>query len=931
MSARRTRIAHLLFAAAVLCTGLAVVLPAAPTEAVASAGSSAVTKSVTATRVFLDENGNATEASRNQVQLTVSQTQNLRGRQEVHVAWSGAHPTGGTVGDPNSADGRNQEYPFVLLQCRGVDTTGTVPKGQERLTQETCWTQTSVERYVSAASQTPSWRFDADAAAEEREPVVGEPESLPAECAEVSEPPTAHWLPFRAAGGTVYYGGPDPGVGCTPTPPESDDAEAGGLPSNTTYGITGVDGTGQSDFAVWTAAENASLGCSATVSCSLVAVPIVGVSCDAWGTRLPSPQTAKSGDPLTDTQKAAADTTCRKTGAYLPGESKSSQTSDQAVRGNLWWSPSNWKNRITVPLGFAATGEVCDALSKKTPIKIMGSTALNELTASWRPTFCTSKDLFTFTHVQQADSLARSLVDTGQIDAAFSSAPRDGGYLRPIVQAPIALGGFAIAFTIDDANRQRRETLKLNARLVAKLMTASYAAMPVIQDNDPNLRPGAPLNITLDPEFQALNPGLPASTNLEAAATLQSFSANSDLIWALTSWINGDPEARAWIDGAPDQWGMRINGAYQGLKLPVDNWPLLDDSLAPDWYREQNACYDRSPTPMMQLIANPVSNLSTVLLNMQFATSTVSTVCKYDGYDQTTLPLKQQGRQTVGYRFVLGLVSLSAARRYNLRTAALQTSSTDGTGRDFHAEGRSFVTADDAGLKAAAALLEPDDEAVTWELDDQDLSTDAGTAAYPGALPIYAVVPTQGLEEETATDLAKLLCYASDDGQVPGAANGQLPGGYLPLTEANGLGAQHDYLLSSAAAVRAQAGDVPALDAEAPSQEEACDFSPPTTSSPKPTPTKGADPTAAPSVAAPVAPVPDVTVPSASDSKGTAPSGSAGPVTEAQTRLTSGQASSFGRLGVPGLLVLAVLCALAGTLVRWLDPIAAAVTARRRR
>jgi len=353
---RRNQVAHALFAVAFLAAGVAVVLPASPTAAKATDGS--FTKSVTATRVFVDENGNETTASSNQVKVTVSQTKDVRGRQEVHVAWEGAVPTGGVVSDPNTSDGRNEEYPFVLLQCRGVDTTGTAPKGQVKLSPETCWTQTSPERYIAAASHTPAWRFDAFAAAADRGAVVGAPDPLPDPCAELSEPLTARWLPFRAADGQVYYGGPDPNVGCSSLPPESDSAESGGLPSNTTYGITGTDGRGETDFAVWTAAENASLGCSVDVSCALVAVPIVGISCDAWGTRLPadSPQATRVGDPLTDSQRATADATCRKTGAYQPGESKSSQTSDQAVRGNLWWSASNWRNRVTVPLTFAATG-----------------------------------------------------------------------------------------------------------------------------------------------------------------------------------------------------------------------------------------------------------------------------------------------------------------------------------------------------------------------------------------------------------------------------------------------------------------------------------------------------------------------------------------------------------------------------------------------
>ena len=923
----RKRVAHGLFAASFLAAGLAIFLPAPPTEA-QSAADAGVTQSVVATRTFFNQDGSETDAGSHDITLNVGQTTNLRGRQEIHVSWDGAVPTGAIVGDPNSSDGKNQEYPFVLLQCRGIDTTDSVPEGQVQLSPETCWTQTSTERYTSAATHTPSWRFDGYAEAGDRGPVVGAPDPLPEICTTLSEPLTARWLPFRAAGGEVYYGGPDPNVGCSSLAPESDSAEGGGLPSNTTYGITGRDGHGAADFAVWTAAENASLGCSAEVECALVAVPIVGVSCDAYGTKLPAGtvQTTRTGDPLTESQMATGDATCRRTGAYPAGQPVGSQTTDQAVRGNLWWSASNWRNRITVPLSFAPTGSVCDVLSAETPQKLLGSVVANELTASWRPKFCTTKKLFTFTHVQQSDALARTLVNAGEIGAALSTAPREGGYSRPVVQAPTAFGGFAIAFNIDDSNQQRQTSLNLNARLVAKLLTSSYPAVAVMRDNHPSIG-GNPFNITLDPEFQALNPGLPASANLEAAAALQISSSSSDLVWALTSWITADPEARAWLNGYPDPWGMKVNEAYRGLDLPVDNWPLRDDYVAPQYYQDQNACYGHSPTPFMQLIANPVSNLSTVLFNMQYANSALLTVCKYDGYDQTTLPLRQQGRQVVGHRFVLGLVSLSAAQRYNIHTASLQTMSTVAPSKSFtNTDGRTFAASDTTGLRGAAAILEPDVEDGLWTLDYKALSTEEGAHAYPGAMPVYAVIPTQGLEPETATQLAKFLCYSEDNGQVSGQANGQLPAGYLPVNGTNGLKAQHDYVLSAVAAVRAQAGEVPALDAAAPKRKVACDFSkqkPTPSASPSPSPSASASPTAA--VVAPAAPVPAAPVASAPPAAEPPAPSAAPPVAEAETVLTSGQSSAFGRLGTPGLLLFALGTALAGSLMRWYDVIAAAL------
>ena len=310
---------------------------------------------------------------------------------------------------------------------------------------------------------------------------------------------------------------------------------------------------------------------------------------------------------------------------------------------------------------------------------------------------------------------------------------------------------------------------------------------------------------------------------------------------------------------------------------------------------------------------------------MQFASSTVQTVCKYDGTDPSTLPLKKQGRQTVGYRFVLGLVSVSAAERYNLRTAALQTTSTVAPSKQFDsAEGRSFVAPDRAGLVAGAALLTADPANGLWTLNYPAVKTEQGGAAYPGTMPIYAVVPTQGLEEDTAKKISKLLCYANREGQQPGLANGQLPPGYLPLTRVNGLVPQRDYLLSAVSAVRAQAGEVPALDAAPPERDVACDFSkvkPTPTPSPSETPSPNDPPDVPNEPDVPIPSVPEVSAPPVAEPSAAAAPTAAPPVVEASPVLTSGQTSALGRIGAGGLLFFALATALAGALMRWYDPI----------
>src|SRR6202021_148676 len=94
-------------------------------------------------------------------------------------------------------------------------------------------------------------------------------------------------------------------------------------------------------------AQNAALGCSQTVPCSLVAVPIMGISCDPTATT-----------PSSDVSQ------CEEAGAFTPGQlMPNAGGGELAVSGSLWWSPSNWRNRISVPLSFATPDNACSVVS----------------------------------------------------------------------------------------------------------------------------------------------------------------------------------------------------------------------------------------------------------------------------------------------------------------------------------------------------------------------------------------------------------------------------------------------------------------------------------------------------------------------------------------------------------------------------------------
>ena len=735
--------------------------------------------------------------------LSVSDTKNLRGYQEIDVRWSGAHPTGGIIADQNSGDAKQEEYPVVLLECRGVDST-SVPVAQQ-LDPSTCWTATSGERFQDSFNTPfPPWRIDRYATPAQRQAVVGAPATRPAACSVPS--PSEYWLPFKSVDGTVYAGGSG---GCAGMAPEAANVGGLSLPSNTTYGVTHADGTGAAQFDIWTDENNASLGCSDTVACSLVAVPVLGISCDVAAADLPPADRAATGAQASD-----ADALCRRTGHFQPGQLVTPNGSqDAAVSGALWWAGSNWRNRITVPLDFAPPSNVCDVVGGKTGIDVYGSELLTQAALQWAPHFCVDAKLFRFRHVQTSEPQARTLLKTGTIEGVFASDVPDGGYGKPVVNAPVALTGFAIAFSVDDAKGERVADLRLTPRLLAKLLTESYPAINAMKQEYQPLS-GNPLNISLDPEFQALNPNVPKGvTASQSASTLLALSSDSDVMHAITAYINADPEARKWLDGTPDPWGMVVNPNYRSIALPTASWPLLDTFQPPLLYGSgTNDCLFNDPVAYLPLVAAPVARMADIAQKMQFSLANSQTVC-YQPAEGTSAgeKLVGLGRQTPGFRFMLGVTSLADAHRYGLETASLQTQvAADAPVAFTSATGRSFVAPTDASVKAAADLLQPDATTQSWPIPYGALRTDpAGADAYPGTMVVYAEVPTSGLPAADATSFAQLLRFAASDGQKPGSGNGQLPDGYLPLTEANGVGALAAYTVTAADAVAAQDGTVP--------------------------------------------------------------------------------------------------------------------------
>lgn len=784
--------------------------PGSATTVVAGAGSApaataggAFSKTETITRNHL-LNGADDVVDKRTVKVSVSDTQGLRDRQEVTVTWSGAHPTGGLVGDENSALAADEEYPVVLMECRGVDSNKVPPS--ERLSPQTCWTHTPGERTQSDYNNNyPVFRLDRYASAAGRALDVGLPSPVPAPCAGLVNG-AQNWVPFVAANGTVYSNGVG---GCAGIAPEEVINEQSLLPDNTTYAATDRAGNGSAKFIISSAVTNASLGCSNTVVCSLEVIPIMGISCDPAGAGLPP------ADQVPPGAQAAEFALCSETGVYQPGQDSFGQknSEDLTVAGDLWWSPSNWRNRISVPLTFAPLSNVCTVSKSATsPLYMYGSELMAEATQQWAPAFCLNPKLFAFDHVQTSEPEAKNLLQTGSIEAAIQGEPPQTPFTAPTVQAPIGLTGFAVSYDIDSSDGSAYHQLKLTPRLLAKLLTESYPGVPAIGGSDPALSQN-PLNITSDPEFRALNPIAPGAGFQPApASTLFTVSSDSDVIWALTSYINSDPEAKAWLNGAPDPWGMVINPAYKGIKLPLTSWPLLDTfESGPAYNPSNNPCLASSPVPFLPLVAAPQLAMQTVALNMQYGIAPSQIVCSNAGLP--TQKLVAVGRENPGQRFLIGVTSLADADQFQLDTAALQTQVSSSAPAKFSsASGRAFVAPTGASLRAAAEILQPDPQIGTWLLPTGEFHNDPRAAdAYPGTMLMSVDIPTSGLPTSDAKHYATFLDFAATSGQTPGGGNGQLPAGYLPMTAANGMASMAAYTEGAACSVAAQTGSAPSL------------------------------------------------------------------------------------------------------------------------
>ncbi|MFC0532545.1 hypothetical protein [Phytohabitans kaempferiae] len=534
------------------------------------------------------------------------------------------------------------------------------------------------------------------------------------------------------------------------------------------YALTGGDGTGRVVFEVQNDQFAPHLGCGAAVAtptgtgprpCSLVIVP--------RGFHHPY------------------------TGADVSGTS--------AIHGSPF-APAVWQHRIVVPLEFNPVEGSCplDRSERRTA----GTEVIAEAITSWQPAICSGEgpvigysaigDFEATFQVTNPAENAPGLVYSPEPVTATSPA-----YLH----APVAVSGTVVALNIDyniidpqhvsgeptpeEIERLRAlavSGLKLTPRLMAKLLTQSYrrdAMGPVGQAGRAN-----PASIRVDNEFLTLNPEFRYWPREEAATldglmvTVGSSTAARDL-WR---WILADPEAKAWLDGTPDEDGMVVNENYRGVFTPTpETFPKADPrcvaNLGGDGVEYQLCGLERFPymgtmaeAALQTLRAN--AKVKETLLRPQ--PGEVAPWLDDPQYRYLELP-----RKTPGARFAMSVTDSSAAARYGLYAAQLCKPKRDTSG--------ALVMPDDCRSPSTAAMSAALATASASGVEGVDVIDPAKAWAAPGAYPLTTITYAIGDTSDPADarrDYARLLRYAAGPGQAPGQADGQLPDGYLPLPAA---------------------------------------------------------------------------------------------------------------------------------------------------
>jgi hypothetical protein len=502
-------------------------------------------------------------------------------------------------------------------------------------------------------------------------------------------------------------------------------------PDNTSYAITGPDGTGVTDVQILTLKENSFLACTQSSPCSLAIVPAQGGNFS-----VPPGKPPNCKDHSQDFFFG--------TGSAIGSESF----------GSAHFSCS-WAQRIVVPLTFARTPNSCPF--RNSAFTVAGSPMMDRAMNSWIAALCVGSHGLTIAYTSTLGEPA-ALGEAGSTppiyDVALTTRPASAQAItvgRKVVYAPIGVTAVSVAYWFDNPLTGLPQTgVKLDQTLLLKLLTQSYAfendSCPIIPPPPLGCDNGVdhdPISLFADPEFTALNPSTlqPVQGTIEIPTVV---SGNSDMTWVLTNWVAANPAAKGFLGGQFDANGYHINTYYLNL-----NWP-------------NNSFVSQDPYPIIQHEYNPAFPLSAVATDQVENWPPGTSVIKDQTGNFPRLPF-----QPVGQRALISVLDQADSAAFLFPSAALP----NGAGK--------YVEPTTAGMEAALHGMINDGDGT--QLVNPTKTKTTSDKAYPLTMVVYAMVPTSGLSHSKAVAISKWLDFASGAGQTPGIQPGQLPPGFAPL------------------------------------------------------------------------------------------------------------------------------------------------------
>ncbi|HEY2792200.1 MAG TPA: hypothetical protein VGJ28_07595 [Micromonosporaceae bacterium] len=675
------------------------------------------------------------------LKVTVSQTDDLV-HQSVQVNWSGGIPT-----TSPRAGGTEQNF-LQMMQCYGDSNNGPDP--------EDCEYGSTGLLTLSASS---GGTFAPQA-------IGGRAGSLcvPGAVASVSSPPgTADGSPGNAGCDPLERNMSSDIIDSDPT-----DYNVPFLPVGTTtplYGVntqyydrfntneiqfanTDTNGTGQVFFETLTATESPGLGCGqietdgSTRNCWLVIVP---------------------------------------RGSFLPnGATDNVQGINDSPLG-----ASNWAQRIQIHLNFDPLQPDCPIGSAQERGTV-GTQLVSRAVFSWQLALNQAADcktIYGYAATPEATS-TNQLADTTGAGLAFTTIPigseadRSGGGTGtgpPLVYAPVTASAITFAFNINLVSTGGFDTkpIKLTPRLVAKALTQSYREdLPDFQGDIANALPDSkwalknPDNITLDPEFQKLNPGVTDHGGNPIAPLLtEDHSSINQQLWA---WIQADPAAKKWLAGTPDENGMVVNPNYKGLKLgsapAIDSFPRADPTCFD--FGTSTGIPPKEETRCALDLLPYVNNYDDAAARVRGGNNPLGATWDPNAQapDGSTGWWGNGGIEPAGQVYLWAITDSASLASYGLVPADL----CDDSGNNCVAPDTASVTAALNGAKAdSSGLLQVNPATIS-------------SSAYPLVQVSYAAVRTTQ-SAAALEDFASLINFAASTGQTAGDLPGNLPHGYLPL------------------------------------------------------------------------------------------------------------------------------------------------------